>query len=67
MTNYLLPNFIIKERSKVSEYFIKLNMYDFHRSYIPMWLEKHKLNQEFDLDSLWKVREECIQELSATS
>lgn len=39
---------------------------DFHRSYIPIWLNKHKLTQRFDLDSLWKVREECIRELSTS-
>lgn len=39
---------------------------DFHCSYIPIWLEKNKLDQKFDLDRLWKVREECIKELSAT-
>ncbi|PGC23088.1 hypothetical protein COM11_25865 [Bacillus pseudomycoides] len=39
---------------------------EFHRSYIPIWLSNNKLNQRFDLESLWKVREECIGELSAT-
>ncbi len=39
---------------------------DFHRSYIPLWLKNQELIQKFDLDSLWKIREECIKELSST-
>jgi hypothetical protein len=39
---------------------------DFHRSYIPIWLINQELNQKFNLDSLWEIREECIKELSVT-
>jgi hypothetical protein len=39
---------------------------NFHRSYIAVWLINQELKQKFNLDSLWKVREECIKELSAT-
>lgn len=36
-----------------------------HRSYLPIWINNHELNQKLSPDSLWKVREECIKELSA--
>lgn len=36
----------------------------FHRSYLPEWINQNNLTSTFNKDDLWKIREECIQELS---
>ncbi|MED4125874.1 transglutaminase domain-containing protein [Halalkalibacterium halodurans] len=36
----------------------------FHRSFLEEWLSDHKLNETFDLDRLWVIREQCIEALS---
>jgi hypothetical protein len=36
----------------------------FHRSYLPTWLEQYRLTTKLNADDLWKIREECIKELS---
>lgn len=59
-----IEDFLVEEQLEPSQ--IGDFKKDFHRSYIPIWLINQELNQKFDLDSLWKVREECIKELSAT-
>lgn len=36
---------------------------DYHKSVLQDWIERDKL--AYSLDEIWKIREECIQELSA--
>ncbi|WLD92626.1 hypothetical protein [Alkalihalobacillus sp. AL-G] len=38
----------------------------FHRLYLNKWIQDNRLEGRFDVDSLWKVREECIKALSTT-
>ncbi len=37
---------------------------DYHRAFLGDWLKKTKLQGRWNLDKLWKVREDCIKELS---
>ena len=36
----------------------------FHRAYMPIWLNDYNLHRRFDPDGLWRIREECIKALS---
>ncbi len=37
---------------------------EYHRTYLTKWLKSHKLRGRWNVDKIWKVREDCIRELS---
>lgn len=37
---------------------------EYHQEFLSNWLKKEKLDEKFDLTTIWKIREECIQNLS---
>lgn len=59
-----IEDFLVEEQLK--PYQIWEFKKDFHRSYIPIWLTNKALDEKFNLEKIWEIREECIKELSKT-
>ncbi len=38
--------------------------HEYHRNYIKTWLKQTKLRGRWNVDKIWRVREDCIRELS---